>query len=982
MSILRRRLGVLVGLTGCLAMAAWGQTPRFERDVLPILTANCLSCHGGTSMAGLDLRTARSALKGSHNGPVIVKGNLENSLLYQRVSKREMPPPAFKQNLGDAEIETIRRWIEGGVLSDETALVAVASSEELARFEREISPIFESRCVACHGSGEPMAGLNLETLESLLKGSTNGPVILQGWSDKSILIRQVSSRAMPPPGAAEPLDETQIRTLRNWIDTARFNVRSEQAGSERETFSAAEAPPITKEDRLYWAFRKPVARPVPEVKNQSRVRTSIDEFVLSKLEAEGLSFSTDAPKVTLMRRAYLDLTGLPPTPEEIDAFLADTKPQAYERLIDRLLASPHYGERWGRHWLDAAGYTDVTGFDAGPETYSLLEGMWRYRDYVVRSFNNDKPYNVFLTEQLAGDELVDWRSAKKYTPEIVELLTATGYLRSVYDRTDADIVNLLVERYDVLFGLMEKVSTNLLGLTLGCARCHSHKYDPIPQRDYYRFLSLFTAAYNPTDWKQPKNRFLPNVSKPDEKEIARHNAEIDRPLDKLKEELARLRRPYEKRLLDTKLQELPAEIRADTKAALETAEEERNNVQEFLFKKFGEKLEVTAEEVDKVLTEEDKQAGKNLEEKIKTLGGYRRSFDKVQALWDVGSPPPIRLLQRGAVESPGPRVRPGFLTVLSPPGKSAFVRPRPVKGETSGLRLALAHWLTNRDHPLTARVMVNRIWYHHFGKGIVETVENFGRQGARPTHPALLDWLAVDFMEHGWRIKRLHKTMMTSTAYRQSSRRPASGERAAAKTADPENRLLWRMNLRRLEAEAIRDSLLAASGKLDRKTMGGPAIPLIPDSAGLQTISDENPDDKWRRSLYVLSRRNYPLSFLEVFDYPLIQTNCNRRINSSTPLQSLTQLNGPFLVEQAQHMAERVSQMAPGAEAIPKIESAYLLALSRKPSETEKQISHAHLEKQEKLYLLGNFSPEKASRMALASMCQMLLSSNELLYVE
>ena len=547
------------------------------------------------------------------------------------------------------------------------ALVAVASSEELARFEREILPIFQSRCVACHGSGEPMAGLDLQTLESLLKGSTNGPVILQGWSDKSILIRKVSSRAMPPPGAGEPLEETQIRTLRNWIDTARFNVRSEQAGSERETFSAAEAPPITEQDRLYWAFRKPVAQPVPEVKNKRRVRTPIDKFVLSKLEAEGLSFSPDAPKVTLMRRAYLDLIGLPPAPEEIDAFLADTKPQAYERLIDRLLASPHYGERWGRHWLDAAGYTDITGFDAGPESYGLFDGIWRYRDYVVRSFNNDKPYDVFLTEQLAGDELVDWRSAEKYTPEIVELLTATGYLRSVYDRTDADIVNLLVERYDVLFGLMEKVSTNLIGLTLGCARCHSHKYDPIPQRDYYRFLSLFTAAYNPTDWKQPKNRFLPNVSKADEKEIARHNAEIDGPLAKLNEELTHLRRPYEERLLDTKLQELPQEIRADTKATLETAEEERTRFQEFLFKKFQEKLDVTSEEVDKVLTEEDKRAGENLEEKIKTLEGYRRSFEKVQALWDVGSPPPIRLLQRGAVESPGPRVRPGFLTVLSPP---------------------------------------------------------------------------------------------------------------------------------------------------------------------------------------------------------------------------------------------------------------------------------------------------------------------------
>ena len=295
---------------------------------------------------------------------------------------------------------------------------------------------------------------------------------------------------------------------------------------------------------------------MPAVKNKRRVRTPIDKFVLSKLEAEGLSFSPDAPKVTLMRRAYLDLIGLPPAPEEIDAFLANTKPQAYERLIDRLLASPHYGERWGRHWLDAAGYTDITGFDAVPESYGLFDGIWRYRDYVVRSFNNDKPYDVFLTEQLAGDELVDWRSAEKYTPEIVELLTATGYLRSVYDRTDADIVNLLVERYDVLFGLMEKVSTNLVGLTLGCARCLAINTIPFPSETTIDFC-LCSPPPTTRRIEATQEPFLANVSKADEEEIARHNAEIDRPLEKLKEELTHLRRPYEERLLDTKLQELP-----------------------------------------------------------------------------------------------------------------------------------------------------------------------------------------------------------------------------------------------------------------------------------------------------------------------------------------------------------------------------------------------------------------------------------------
>ena len=463
-----------------------------------------------------------------------------------------------------------------------------------------------------------MASLDLRTLDSVLKGGITGPVVMEGASDKSMLIRNILSSKMPPPGTNAPVTAAELETLRQWIDKARFTARP-QVAAIRETFTPAEAPEVTEKDRQSWAFRKPVAQPVPKVKNQQRVRTPIDAFVLAKLEAKGLNLSAEASSQTLMRRAYMDLIGLPPTPEEMKAYAADTRPGAYERLIDRLLASPQYGERWGRHWLDATGYTDVTGADIFLETIEVHEGMWRYRDYVVRSFNEDKPYDRFVTEQLAGDELVDWRNAKKFTPQMLDSLTATGYLRSVYDHTDADIVNLPHERYEVLFHVAEKVSSSLLGLTVGCARCHSHKYDPIPQRDFYRFLSIFAPAYNPWNWTQPKNRVLATVSPSDEEEIKRHNADLDKPIADLQKELATLLKPYQERLLDAKLQTLPAEIRTETKVALDTPADKQDDVQKFLVKKFGDTLKVKPEDVEKTLKEADATAKAKIDRQIKTL---------------------------------------------------------------------------------------------------------------------------------------------------------------------------------------------------------------------------------------------------------------------------------------------------------------------------------------------------------------------------
>jgi mono/diheme cytochrome c family protein len=958
------------------------QVSRFEQEILPILTVHCLKCHGQVApQASLDLRTESSVLKGGKNGSVVVKGSALKSYLFQRIIDRSMPPSGEKP-LGAAQIETIRNWIDAGAFRERlVATVTVAKAPEIVNdnnaplFEQEIRPILTAHCIKCHGNETPQAGLDLRTEASILKGSKNGPVVVKGSADKSYLFQRIANHTMPPPGAEEPLSEAQIQTVRKWIDRGTTN--QEAVGA------TTEASEISDKDRQFWAFRKPIRSSVPKVTRGQRVRTPIDTFVLAKLEQKGLTLSPDAPKLTLIRRAYFDLIGLPPSPEEVEAFLADNKSDAYERLIDHLLASPQYGERWGRHWLDAVGYTDTSKIDLELEKIDYNEGIWRYRDYVIRSFNEDKPYGRFITEQLAGDELVDWRAAPKFTPEIIDLLTATGFLRNTQDVTDFDQYGI-EERYKVLFMVMDTVSSSLLGLTLNCARCHDHKYDPIPQRDYFSLMSIFMSAYNPDDWLKPKVRYLPDLSKKDQEEIALHNFELDRPAAELNKQLTELRRPYEQSLFESKLSAVPESLRSDVKAALETPADKRNEVEKFLVKKYGEMLKVSPEEVNEALNQNDKARNAKLLWQIATLNGQRRSYGMIQALWDVGEAPKAHVLRRGQVKAPGPEVHPGFLTVLSNAGHANLTRPPDTMGNSSGRRLALARWLTNREHPLTARVMVNRIWHHHFGKGIVATPENFGHSGMPPTHPELLDWLAVDFMENGWKIKRLHKLIMTSSVYRQSSARPPEGQRALAETVDPDNDLLWRMNLRRIEAEVLRDSLLATSGKLDL-TMGGPPIAMDSSSDGLLTVSDKGSSQtsQWRRSLYVLARRNYPLTLLSMFDFPIIETTCPRRTNSATVLQSLTLMNSEFIMKQADHFAKRVmEQVSQTDPAQKKIEMAFRFALARKPTPTETEFCEAHIKTQGRVYLDQKSSREDAAYKALTSLCHMLICSNEFLYVD
>jgi hypothetical protein len=644
----------------------------------------------------------------------------------------------------------------------------------------------------------------------------------------------------------------------------------------------------------HWAFRPPVRPGMPSVRNAVRIRTPIDAFVLARLEATGQSFAPEADRRTLIRRATFDLIGLPPTPLEVDAFLTDPSPDAYERLIDRLLASAHYGERWGRHWLDVAGYADTLQSDNDFGIVNVHEGMWRYRDWVVQNINGDRPFDRFLTEQLAGDELIDWRTGLPAAAR--ELLIATSFLRNAIDNTNEMELNRPLDRDEVLIRTMELVGSGLLGLTLECCRCHDHKFDPIPQQDYYRLKACFTPAYNPARWRQPRNRYL---------------------------------------VLNVEPHQLAGAV-----VALVTGRHQP-----------GLRLAAAAQV---------------------RAAATRLETEKFPALWEDGPPPETHVLKRGSVSNPGPAVEPGFLRVL---GTSALSRPAHTRGATSGRRLALARWLTAPHHPLTARLYVNRLWMHHFGRGLVATPDNFGTQGSPPSHPELLDWLAREFMDGGWTTKRLHRLLMTSTVYRQSS--------AVSESRNPQAlELLSRMPLRRLEAEAVRDAVLATSGRLDR-TVGGPPVPLDSRPDGLTTVSAKAapPGGPQRRSLYVLARRNYPVSLLDAFDFPLMSVNCTRRTNTATPLQSLHLLNSEFVAAQAAAFADRVAA-ATGPDLARQVTFAFRLVLARPPSKGEINDCAEHLRTQAGHFRAAGEPTDRADRRALAGLCQMLFCTNEFLYVD
>jgi hypothetical protein len=864
-----------------------------------------------------------------------------------------------------------------------------ARKQEAPLFERDVLPVLRARCWNCHGEKKQKAGLDLRTKAALLHGGESGAALKPGYLNDSILWEKVISDKMPP--GKEKLSPAEKEIVKRWIENGAPAAEKTLAKTTIDTGDRQ----VTDADREFWAFRPPVRPAVPIPQERGRVRNPVDAFIVAALERNGLTLSPEADRLVLLRRATFDLTGLPPTPAEIAAFLADKSEAAFERVIDRLLASQHYGERWGRHWLDLAGYADSEGIlDAD----YVRTAAWRYRDYVIRAFNSDKPYNRFLQEQIAGDELTDFWTAreknKELSPEVMDAVVATGYLRCASDTSRPDFVtikNAPGYYFQTLDDTVKIVASSTMGLTVQCAKCHSHKYDPIPQTDYYRLQAIFMSGYRPGQWVPQVVRHLFEATAAQEKEAKEHNSKLDAAIAALKRQLQDQQGLFAEKLFQERLAQVPAVIREDVRAALNLAPAKRNAVEKYLAEKFQPMLKPAGPALEKGLAEAFaayRSKAHELNQAIQVQEKRRRSFPEIRAFYDLPGEAKTHLLRRGDYLKPGPEVAPGALAVLDARRTFRWEAP-PKAAKTSGRRLAFARWLTQPEHPLTARVLVNRLWHHHFGQGIVATPDNFGRTGAPPSHPELLDWLATEFTVQGWSVKKMHRLIMTSSAYRQTSRIDPVAH-AAAKRLDPENRLLWRQRLRRLEAEAMRDAILAAAGNLNPH-MFGPPVPMQRQGnarrleVGEIVVAADASGN--RRSIYLQVRRSQPLTFLHLFDQPVIETNCTRRETSTVASQALTLLNSEFMVRQAEILAGRVLKESPGSAGA----HALMLAFGRPATEQELAKINAFVDNQTMGHVQslaggsGKAIPPQqgeARRRAVADVCHMLLSANEFAYVD
>ncbi len=726
------------------------------------------------------------------------------------------------------------------------------------------------------------------------------------------------------------------------------------------------------DDAAPRAFR-PAVRPTPP-ECRGVARSPVDRFILAAAEAKGLTLAPEADPATLLRRVTFDLTGLPPTPREIEEFVTASraKPQAaYEEVVDRLLASPHYGERWGKYWLDAAGYADSNGYFNADSDRPLA---WKYRDYVVRSFNADKPYDRFVREQLAGDELVGYRPDADVTPAIVEGLIATHFLRNAPDGTgesDGNPDEVRTDRLSVLEGNVQNVMNCLLGLTVQCARCHDHKFEPISQKEYYGLQALLSPVYNPDRWAKPNERVVLVGPRAELAARQRLNEQIDRQIKAGQSGLTSFAEPLREQLLDERLNRLDAAERTAIREALNTGKDKRSKAQADVLKVHAKVVEIS----DDALAERFPEYGR-LREQVKQTVAQREKdrpppAEAIAAFVETDpKPPPHHVLKRGLHGQPGEEVQPGALEVLSAANNRFTVQP-PADGRVStGRRTAFANWVTSPDNPLFARVMVNRIWQHHFGSGLVATVDNLGASGAAPSHPELLDYLAAEFARSGWSVKAMHRLIVTSAVYRQSS-----APREKLETVDPDNRLLARFPLRRLDAEAVRDAMLHVSGELDAR-VGGPYVPSKRTAEGTVEVA-ESMDGAHRRSIYLQQRRTQVVTFLQLFDAPSIVTTCGKRSPSTVPLQSLVLLNSEFARARARAFAARFGREA-GADPASRLDLAFRLACGRPPRQEERALCESFLGKQSAVY-----GKEKDAELrAWTDLCQMLFASNAFLYVE
>ncbi|MDQ1469712.1 MAG: hypothetical protein QOJ99_1192, partial [Bryobacterales bacterium] len=803
-----------------------------------------------------------------------------------------------------------------------------------------------------------------------MKGGEHGVDLVPGNAEKSRMYRLAAGLEKPAMPIGGKLSADDIESLRLWIEQGA--VWEGSAPVIRTRTDPLQDVPIRPEERAYWAFRIPSRPAAPVV---AGARNPIDNFILAALEKKGLKRAPEADRITLLRRAYSDLIGLPPTPTEAAEFLNDKSPDAWEKLIDKLLASPHYGERWGRHWLDVARYADSNGFEHDFDR----PNAWRYRDYVIRAFNQDKPYSTMLREQIAGDELPN------VTPDS---LIATGFLRS-YAKVGFREKDNPEFRYEYLDDIIATIGRGVLGLTVQCARCHDHKFDPIRQADYYRLQSSlwgYVEVDHPLTSKEVADAWQTK------------NKEIDSKVADLKAELKTLEGPYRNQLLPAKYKNFPQNIQD----ALATPEAKRSPGQVLLANQVIRGVSVSDAEIARVITPADEAEKQRLLAAIAQLqkqrpepipvamgvtdGDYRftpdgpgdepapgkgKKREAIEGSYVHTGPgryqvPPSYFLIRGDVNSHGPETKPGFVKVITY-GNPATELPPPTE-HTSGRRLALAEWLVSRENPMTARVAVNRIWHHHFGEGIVSTLDNFGKMGEAPTNPELLDWLAVEFVDRGWSMKQMHRLIMTSATYKMASEFQNAATLNANMAKDPQDKLLWRHRMQRLDAESIRDAILTASGGLNRQMEGPPVFPVLPQellksvSTGIWKQKGDGPE-VWRRSVYIYRKRGLPMPMLDVFDLPNQNIACGARNVTTVPTQALTLMNNDFVLNQARLFAKRLEEAAPG-DVTKQVELAYQIALTRVPQPEEKQMALEFL----KEHGLGDFT-------------NVMLNLNEFLYM-
>ena len=871
------------------------------------------------------------------------------------------------------------------------AVTSIAGSD----FTDSVQPLLASHCGACHSEKAKTSGFSVFTLESVVRGGNkHGQAVIAGHPESSPLIKLLKGELQPAMPMGKPLPPESIAKVEAWVRS----LTAEQGAVRKQEWR--------------WPFEKPRRPPLPEVQNDAWVRTPVDRFILARLDKAGMRPAPEASRRTLGRRLYLDLVGVAPSPAELDAFLTDEAGGAYERLVEKLLSDPRYGERWGRHWLDLVRYGETSGLEGD----GAIGNAWRYRDWVIQAFNNDLPYDRFVTLQLGGGD--EHSQTRNNYPVDIQGHVPLGFLRvAPWDRS-----NLVAEdvRSNYLSEVTAATSSIFLGLSVGCARCHDHKYDPIPQRDYYRFQAFFNAIQVDNETVPYKDQAF--AAKADSK-IKEYQKLLEDGADKValdryeKELLAKMIAAHKKTAAGKELgrddlrleirradgvftpaeRERYTDIREDADRTQDQAERKLLDQHEAklipLLKEryaragvdplarfdaltIAEVRNEAARQTSRIFSGEERQKHAELSQRLEVyqhrLGRWRPVALTVK---NVPGPPagpmlaPTRILIRGDYRQPGEPVTPGFPTAIAGKEETAtMITDRYRQFPTRGWRLTLARWIASPDNPLTARVMANRIWQHHFGRGIVATPSDFGKNGERPTHPELLDWLAVEFMDRGWSVKDMHRLMVNSAAYRQSS----ENELMARHAADPENKLLWRFERRRLEAEAIRDNILAASARLNPEMAGPSMFPPLPDDladfarygrgGGIMWEPNEKDADARRRSVYIFQRRSLPLPMMAAFDATVFSESCDRRSVTTTPLQALAMMNGYLVHEESEHLARRIEREA-GSDRRAQIARAFEVVLNRpaRPDELER------------------FGADAAS---LPALCRVLFNSNEFIYLE